>query len=135
MCSVPQCIAVCTCHVELDLQGDLAGDAGVSQQLVGFLQGAILGGDAVDGQDAVADLQDSTPAPQTEHGNRAKTQILKKPKLVVPSFKVDTLQKPPTKCQSQLSRWLVVMAQCHWVHRCCLNLKGQQAQAPNYYTP
>lgn len=54
-----------TCHIELDLQGDLAGYAGVTQQLVGLLQRAVLGRDAVDGQDAVADLQDPTPEPTT----------------------------------------------------------------------
>ena len=59
-----QCI---TCDVKLQIQSDLVGQGGVSEQLVGLLQGALLRGDAVDGQQSVPHLQQPTPShrPQT----------------------------------------------------------------------
>lgn len=50
-----------TCYVKLDLQGYFAGDAGVPQQLIGLLKCAVLSGDSIYWQDAIADLEDATP--------------------------------------------------------------------------
>lgn len=50
-----------TCYVELDLQRDLVGERRISQQLVGFFQGPVFRGDAVDGQEAVPHLQQAAP--------------------------------------------------------------------------
>lgn len=59
--AIDESLRVPTCYVKLNLQCDFAGDAGVPQQLIGLLQRAVLSGDAVYWQDAVADLQDAAP--------------------------------------------------------------------------
>ena len=51
-----------TCNVKLQIQSDLVGQGGVSEQLVGLFQGALLRGDAVDGQQSVPHLQQPTPS-------------------------------------------------------------------------
>jgi len=51
----------CTCDVKLQLHGDLVGEGGVAEQLVSLLQGALLRGDAVDGQQPVPHLHQPTP--------------------------------------------------------------------------
>lgn len=50
-----------TCDIELYLHRDFIGQGGVSEQLVGFFQGAIFCWDPIDGQQSVPDLQQSTP--------------------------------------------------------------------------
>lgn len=55
-----------TGHVKLHLQGELRGDGGVSEQLIGFFQSGVFGGNAVDGQDPVAYLQDAAPNAQQQ---------------------------------------------------------------------
>lgn len=51
-----------TCYIKLNLQRNFAGNTGVTQQLVGLFQRAVLCRDPIDGQESVTNLQDSTPA-------------------------------------------------------------------------
>lgn len=61
-----------TCHIKLDLQNYFAGQCGIPQQLVGFFHGPILSGDAIDGQDTVPHLQQTTPNPQSPVERRSQ---------------------------------------------------------------
>lgn len=59
--SAEEIINVHTCDIELYLHWDFIGQGGVSEQLVGFFQRAVLCWDPIDGQQSVPDLQQSTP--------------------------------------------------------------------------
>lgn len=61
---------LCTGHVKLDLQRELSGDGRVSEQLIGFFQGGVFGGNSIYRQNPVADLQDAT----SENTKRSERQ-------------------------------------------------------------
>lgn len=61
-----------TCHIKLDLQNNFAGQCSIPQQLVGFFHGSILSGNAIDGQDTVPNLQQTTPNPQSPVERRSQ---------------------------------------------------------------
>jgi len=56
-----------TGDVKLDLHGDRVGQSAVPEQLVGLLQGPVLSGGPVDGQQPVPHLQEATPTHTHTH--------------------------------------------------------------------
>lgn len=69
-----------TCNIKFHLEHHLVGERRVPQQLVGFLHGPILRGNAIDGKDSVSHLQQSTPAVHSGKRGNGKKETRKKRK-------------------------------------------------------
>lgn len=62
-----------TCYVKLHFQCDFAVNGTISEELVGFLQRAVLSEDSIDRQNSVSHLQQATPA---RHSNKSTPAVM-----------------------------------------------------------
>lgn len=56
-----------TCNIKFNFQRDLACDWRVSEELIGFLKGAVFSWDSINGQHSVSNLKHPTPKFRTRH--------------------------------------------------------------------